>query len=39
VLVNYGERDWSKFLELIGVIQNKVYEMFGVRLEAEVNML
>lgn len=39
VLINYGERDGSKFLELIGLIQEKVEVMFGVRLEAEVNML
>lgn len=39
VLVNYGEKDGSKFAALIERIQQKVEGLFGVKLELEVNVL
>lgn len=39
VLINYGERDGSKFLTLIEIIQERVDKMFGVWLMPEVNMI
>lgn len=38
VLVNYGNATWEQMKNLIHLIQTKVYDMFKIRLQAEVNI-
>ena len=39
VLVNYGTATGQEILQLSKDIQNAVYQMFGIKIEAEVNVI
>ena len=39
VLVNYGQASGKEIAELAQLIQAKVFETFGIRIEAEVNII
>ena len=39
VLVNYGRASGSEIVKMAELVQEKVLEKFGVKLEAEVNII
>ena len=39
ILVNHGTGKGADLLELIGVVQERVLQKFGVKLEAEPNLI
>jgi UDP-N-acetylmuramate dehydrogenase len=39
ILVNYGGASYSELINLINLIQEKIFEMFSIKLELEVNII